>query len=72
MDPAFQGKTSKNNEDEPTDGTVQGSPGQRGEDRIGHEGFIKSRAGGGIGQGHVLEWYAGKRLLWHVVGKDEL
>lgn len=56
MDPAFQSETGKNDEDEPTERAVQGSPGERSEDRIGYEGLIKARAGSGIGRWHLIEW----------------
>ncbi len=72
MDPAFQSKSRKNDEDEPAEVAVEGGPGKSGEDRIGDEGFVEAGAGGGVGRRHVIEWYDGMRLLRHVVGKDKL
>jgi hypothetical protein len=72
MDPALQGETSEHDENEPTEGAVQCGPGKRAEDGVGDEGFVKARAGREVGRRHLIEWYAGKRLFRHVVGKDKL
>ena len=72
MDPAFQCETGEQNEDKPAEGAVEGSPGERAEDCVGNEGFVKAGTGGRIRRGHLIEWYAGTPLLRHVVGEYEL
>ena len=60
MDPAFQGQTGENDQNEPAERTVQGRPGERAQDREGNESFVEAGTGGGIGRRHLLRWYAGR------------